>query len=336
MRSRGWRVGDHEPEAANGITSLRLLWFTKKTKAPPARGKIAPPFISRHFPMQYLIFLLLTTSLAHAAVPTEKIENVRGLLRDRKFAEAESAASALVAAQPAEAETYALLGSVRVAKGDADGAVKAGEKAVQLTPASSEYQRQLGDIYGFAAQKAGMLSMMGWAKKSRLAYEKAVELDPANLTARNSLMSFYQMAPGMMGGGMGKAYEQASAIKKLDADRGHVAYAILYIGEKKYPEAFAETEEVLKATPDQYAALFQFGRAAALSGSRIDEGIAAMKKCLELTPTLGAPGHDAAHWRLGNLWEKKGDKKAARLAYEASLASNPAFQQAIDALKKLD
>jgi tetratricopeptide (TPR) repeat protein len=61
----------------------------------------------------------------------------------------------------------------------------------------------------------------------------------------------------------------------------------------------------------------------------------ALKKCLTLSPPAGSPGHDAAYWRLGNLWEKKGDKKAARAAYEAALAINPNFQQAIDSLKKL-
>jgi len=37
----------------------------------------------------------------------------------------------------------------------------------------------------------------------------------------------------MMGGGMDKAYEQAAAIRQLDANRGHVAYAMLNTGEKK-------------------------------------------------------------------------------------------------------
>lgn len=286
--------------------------------------------------MRFLTLLLLTAALAHAAVSPEKIENVRDLLRDRKLDAAESAANALIATHPKEAEAYALLGSVRVAKGDADGAVKAGEKSVQLALASSEYQLQLGDTYGFAAQKAGMLGKMGWAKKCRLAYEKAVELDPANLTARSSLMSFYQMAPGMMGGGSDRACAQAAEIKKRDANRGRVAYAILYVGEKKYAEAFAETEDVLKSAPDNYPALYQYGRAVALSGDRLDRGTDALKKCLALAPTPGAPGHDAAHWRLGVIWEKKGDKAAARAAYEASLKINPQFQQAIDALRKLD
>ena len=285
--------------------------------------------------MRLLILLLLTIAVAHAAVSPDEIEKVRGLLRDKKLSEAESAANVLVVANPKEAEAHALLGSVRTAKGDADGAVEACEKAVKLAPASSEYQRQLGDAYGLAGQKAGVLSKMSWGKKSLAAYEKAVELDPTNLTARSSLAGVYQMAPSIMGGGIDKAYTQAVEIKKLDATRGRIAYAMLYMSEKKFAEAFTELEEVLKTAPDNYSGLYQFGRLSALADERTDRGMEALKKCLALPPTPGSPGHDAAHWRLGNLWEKKGDKQAARAAYQAALAINPNFQQAIDSLKKL-
>lgn len=285
--------------------------------------------------MRPVFLLLLTAAVAHAALDSARSENVRGLLRDHQFAAAESAAKALVAASPAEPEAYLLLGRAEIAKGDADAAVAAHEKAVELAPKNGDYQRQLGDAYGFAAQKAGVFSMMGWAKKCRVAYEKAVELEPVNVNARSSLMSFYQRAPGIAGGGIDKAYAQAAEIQKLDAVRGHIAYATLYAGEKKYPEAFAQLEDVLKGEPDNYLALYQLGRLAALSGQQVNRGMDALKKCLTLTPPPGAPGHDAANWRLGNLWEKKGDKAAARAAYQAALAVNPSFPQAIDALKKL-
>ena len=282
------------------------------------------------------MLLLLTAAAVQAAVAPEKLEAIRGLLREKKIAEAEAAANTLVAANPADAEAQALLGSACAAKGDADGAVQACEKAVQLAPADSELQRQLGDAYGLAAQKAGMFAKMGWGKKCLGAYEKAVALAPANLAARSSLMTIYQQAPAMMGGGIDKAYGQAAAIKELDVTRGHIAYATLYAHEKKFAEAFVELEDVLKTSPDNYAALYQFGRLTALSGERIDRGREVLTKCLALPPPPDTPGHDAAQWRLGNLWEKKGDKPAARAAYQAALAINPKFQQAIDALKKLE
>lgn len=289
-------------------------------------------------PMRLLIFLLLTAAVAHAAVSPAQSENVRNLLRDHKVNAAESAANALLAANPADPEAYALLGSVHVAKDDADNAVKACEKAVELAPASSEYQLQLGDTYGFAAQKAGMLGKMGWAKKCRSAYEKAVELDPANLNARSSLMTFYQQAPSMMGGGVDKAYEQAAAIRKLDATRGHRAYATLYAADKKFDLALAEFDEVLRTSPDDYAALYQVGKLAATSGQYLDRGLTSLRRCLELTPPAasGTPGHAAAQWRLGNILEKKNDPAAARAAYETALKLDPKFSQAADSLKKLN
>ena len=285
--------------------------------------------------MRLLLLLLLTAAPASAAIAPGQIAIVRDLLRDHNIPAAESAAQALVAANPSDAEAYLLLGSVVMTKGDADATVKAYAKAAELVPTSGDYQRQLGDAYGFAAQKAGMFSMFGLAKKCRIAYEKAVELEPANVAAHDSLMTFYQQAPGMLGGGMDKAYAQAAEIKKLDATRGRIAYAMLAVGDEKYAEAFTGFEAVLKTTPDHYLALYQFGRAAALSGQRLDDGVNALKKCLALPPTPGSPGHDAANWRLGNLWEKKGDPAAARAAYQAALAINPGFQQAIDSLKKL-
>lgn len=233
------------------------------------------------------------------------------------------------------AEVQAALGAKHLAKGEAEAAVAAYEKAAELDPQSSVIHHQLGEAYGLAAQNAGTFARIGWARKTRGAYEKAVELDPRNLAARQSLMSFYQMAPSMMGGGMDKAHAQAAEIKKIDPARGRVATAILYVGEKKYAEARAEIDEVLRTEPENYAALFQTGRLAALTGAQLDRGEQALKKCLALTPTPGAPGHDAAHWRLGNIHEKKGDKAAARAAYQASLKVNPKFPQAIDAIKKL-
>jgi tetratricopeptide (TPR) repeat protein len=286
--------------------------------------------------MRFIVVLTLTAALAHAAVPWGQSERIRGLLRDKKIPEAEAAANALVAASPKEAEAHALLGSVSLAKGDADAAVKACEKAVELAPKNGEYQRQLGDAYGQAAQKAGMLSKMGLGKKALAAFEKAVELEPNNLSARSSLASVYAQAPAMMGGGMDKAYAQAAALKQLDDARGRLAYANLYAGEKKYAEAFTELEEVLKNLPENFAAHYQIGRVAAVSGERTDRGIEALKKCLTLTPPSVGPALDAAHWRLGNLYEKKGDKAAARAAYQASLKVNPAYPQALEALKKLE
>jgi tetratricopeptide (TPR) repeat protein len=285
--------------------------------------------------MRSLLLLFLAAACAQAAIPPDKVTHVRDLLRDRKVNAAEAAANALLAAHPRDAEAHALSASVFAARDNPDAAVKAAEKATELAPVSSECHRQLGDIYGFAAMKAGMLGKLSYARKSRAAFEKAVELDPKNLAARTSLMAFYQMAPGAMGGGMDKAYEQAEAIKRLDPARGHLAYATLYGAEKKYDLAFAEFDKALKSSPDDYAALYQLGKLAATSGQSLDRGLKALRRCLELSVPEATPGHPAAHWRIGNILEKQHDPAGARAAYEAALKLDPKFTQAAESLKKL-
>jgi len=281
------------------------------------------------------LFVVSQAGTIGAAVAPDRIAAVRALLDEHRFKDAETAAKALATQNPNDASAQGLLGVVYLTEDNAEPAVAALETAVSLAPSDAELQRQLGEAYGLSAQKAGMLSRIGFAKKCRLAFEKAVELDPKSIPARLSLMGFYQQAPGLMGGGMDKARAQAAEIVKLDQARGRLALASLDTSEQKYTDAFAELAAARAQSSDNYAVLYQIGRLAAMSGDHVDDGLAALQKCLTLPPPADAPKYDAVHWRLGNLWEAKGDAAKARAEYQAALAVDPKFQQAIDSLKKL-
>jgi tetratricopeptide (TPR) repeat protein len=209
--------------------------------------------------------------------------------------------------------------------------VPALEQATRLDPAKSDYFLQLGHAYGISAQKAGLFAKLGFAKKCKAAYDKAVELDPANINARWSLMEYCRQAPGIIGGGMDQAYAQAEAIKRLDARRGRSAYARLYTADKKYAEAFALYDEVLREKPDDGDALYNIGRLAAQSGEQLERGLAALRKLLT---QQGGNNARTQTW-VGAILEKQGDKPGARAAYEAAVALDPKFTQALEALRKL-
>jgi tetratricopeptide (TPR) repeat protein len=278
---------------------------------------------------------LALTAFGFAVVDEQAYHAAVDLYNQRKGPEALKAFTALAAANPDSANIQSYLSQLALQRNDLDAAIAHAEKAVTLSPNESRLHLRLGDAYGSAAQKASLFSQMGLAKKCRAAYEKAVELDPKSVAAHRSLMGYYQQAPAMVGGGLDKAHREAEEIKKLDALAGRQAIAGLYIVEKKYAQAFAEFEDVLKEKPDDYAALFQTGRLAAISGERLDAGLSALRRCLEQTPPENQPGHAAAHWRIGNILEKQNNKPAARAAYEAALQIDPKFPQAIESLKKL-
>ena len=273
--------------------------------------------------------------LASAAIDTAAYTAAVELYTQRKPQEAQKAFEALAAADAANPDIQFYLGRLALQRDDHEKAVAYLEKAIALAPTDARYHHRLGDAYGRSAQKAGMFSKMGLAGKCRTAYEKAVELDPKSIDARLALLGFYQQAPGIVGGGMDKALLQAQAIKQLDPARGGMAIAGVYVIEKKYAQAFAEFDEALKEKPGDYAALFQAGRLAAISGEGLASGLEALRQCLAQTPPGNQPGHAAAHWRIGNILEKQNDRLGARAAYEAALKLDPKFPQAIESLKKL-
>lgn len=241
-----------------------------------------------------------------------------------------------LAARLAAAETPYSHGLAALSRGEADAAIAALETAAQAEPRNSEIQRHLGDAYGLAAQHGGVFAGLRLAKKVRAAYEQAVALDPANLDARQSLLEFYLAAPAMLGGGADKAAAQAAAIRERDGTRGHFAAAFIQLAAKNYAATRAELAAVLAVAPQDYSALYQTGRVAALSGEEVVAGIAALRRCLTLPVTPGAPSHAAANWRLGLLLEKQGDVPAARTAYRASLILDPEFKESKDALARLE
>jgi Tfp pilus assembly protein PilF len=98
----------------------------------------------------------------------------------------------------------------------------------------------------------------------------------------------------------------------------------------------AEFDAALRDAPDNYNVLFQFGRYCAQNGQFPDRGLAALRRCLELAAPGGGSGHAAAQWRIGQILEKKNDRAGARAAYAASLALDPKFAPAAEALKKLE
>ncbi|MDB6114924.1 MAG: Tetratricopeptide repeat-containing protein [Lacunisphaera sp.] len=287
----------------------------------------------RHFRLPLAFAALL--AVARAAFDPAAFNAAVELYNRRQVAEAQAAFEALARVNPDNANIQFYLGRLALQRNDHEQAVPYLKKAVALVPNDARFHQRLGDAYGLAAQKAGMFSSIGFASKCKAEYEKAVELDPKNIDARLGLVSFYQQAPGFAGGSMEKAHAQAEEIKKLDASRGRAAIAGLYAAEKKNDLAFAEFEDALKDNPEDYSALYQFGRLAAITGERMDRGLEALRKCLTLTPPEGQHGQAAAHWRIGLILEKKGDQAGARAAYEAALRSDPKFSQAAESLKKL-
>jgi len=275
--------------------------------------------------------LALTFSAARAASLSEAI----ALYDAKKYPEAGAALAKITAAEPKNAAASYYYGMTLRRRGDntaLDDAVPWLAKAAELEPNNATY---LADYGGSALQLAGKTRSLSGANRGRDAMIRSLELNPDNLQAREGLMQFYSQAPWIAGGRMEKAYAQAEEIRKRDPIRGLTALITLKSGEKKYAEATELCESALKQNPDNYLALYQIGRLASTTGENLDRGLITLRRCLELVPPPNQPGHSGAHFRIGVILEKKGDKPAARAAYESALKLDPKMKLALDALAKL-
>ena len=209
------------------------------------------------------------------------------------------------------------------------------ERAVRHAPSEARVQNALGDAFGLAAQRAPLWEKLSWANKARTAYEKAVALAPENPAWRWSLLGYYCIAPRIAGGSMEKAFRQATEIRRLDPVSGRIAFATLHLVENRTSAAFAEFDLVLQQTPDDFLALYQIGRCAAVSGEQLARGRAALERCLQLSPPRGdgMPTRSSTHYRLGEILQRLGDAGGAERHFSLARDANPDFRAAKVALK---
>ena len=73
------------------------------------------------------------------------------------------------------------------------------EKCVAAEPRNSKFHQWLGRALGLQAAQKGIVSGAMSVRNVRIEFEKAIELDPLNLEARQDLAIMYKAVPGFLG-----------------------------------------------------------------------------------------------------------------------------------------
>ena len=287
----------------------------------------------------------------------------------RQFATARTELAAFVKSNPRHAAANYYLGRAFYADTSWNDAVKFLEQATELEPQNAQYHFWLGNAYGAQAQRANKLRQGFLAKKVKNEFERSVQLDPNNLDGREGLVQFYLQAPGFMGGSVDKAKAEVAEIAKRNPYRGHFVAANLYRRQKddaagerelqavvrefpdstagyhalgqyyqaagKADQAFAVYDQLRQRRPTDMVAVYAIGRVGAVTGQQLDRAEQSLRTYLAYTPTPNEPSLAAAHWRLGQVAERRGNKAAARTEYETALRLDPKLRGAQESLKAL-
>jgi tetratricopeptide (TPR) repeat protein len=300
------------------------------------------------FAFSFLLLILLSAPFLMADAT-----QANALLQQGRVDEAAASLRELLAMHPGDGQAHQLLCRIYYAQDMADNAIHECQLAASSDPASSDDQMWLGRAYGFKASHAHPLSALSLAIKVRVAFERAVQLDPENIHALNDLGEFYVAAPALIGGGLDKAQALAARMQPHFPSRAHRLLAL--IAEKKKEDAIAEAEfssaVAAGKAPEAYIDLGHFYErhhqpdkmvGALQSGIATDRRkgpslvdaasiLTDAHRSPELAETLlraylssSAKTDDApafkVHVQLGDLLAHQGDPAAAHREYAAALA----------------
>ncbi len=225
-------------------------------------------------------------------------------------------------------------------------------------------------LWGVQALTGGMVKAMSLAGRIRDGFAKAVELDPLYVDARDGLVQFYLMAPGIAGGSVAKAREVAAAAvprqpehAKLlrariamheeqwaEAERelaavqpgddaglrngvreAWTALGALYLHEKQPAKARPVFERLQREFSAHAAGFYGLGRMLVDSGA-VDDAIALLERARGLKGAQRYP----IDYRLALAWLQKGDKPRAKSLLERFVAQGKGQRATLeDARKRL-
>jgi len=311
------------------------------------------------------VFLVAALSGRAAADPS-----ANSLLASGQIDNAISDLRQTITHSPDDAEAHHLLCRAYFSLGDWDRGISDCQKAVLLDPGNSNYHLWLGRAYGEKADTANFMSAAGLARKARAEFETSVQLDPKNVAAITDLAEFYVEAPGIIGGGKDKAEAEARSLRALDPAKADWILARVAekekdpsAAEKHYRDAIQASHgaasdwlnlglfyrhsgrsddmqealhHVLNAPVDRLEALFDAAEILVHANQNLPDAATLLRRYLASETSVEQAPAFKAHYLLGTVLEKQGDKPAARLEYRAALSLARDFSPAQDALHRIN
>jgi len=318
--------------------------------------------------INFLSFSAFSLCVALALTPGAVADSAKDLLAAGRIDDAIGTLQARLNTKSDDAQAYNLLCRAYFTLDDWDHGIAACEKAVSLDPNTGVYHLWLARIYGEKADSVNFLSAAGMAGKIRKEFERAVACDPDSAEARTDLAEFYLEAPRIVGGGKDKARAQIGPLAKLNPAMAHwvsgriaeknketataereyraaidashggarawLDLALFYRHVARFDDMVTALQHVASAPVDYPEALTDGANTLLRTNRDYPLAMQLVRRYLSSTPVETSPVFKA-HYLLGQLLEKQGDKEAAAQEYRAALALAHEFKRAQEALDRV-
>lgn len=254
------------------------------------------------------------------------------LFKERKYAESRAILQKILDKNKNEAEAFYLLSKIYYHENNIDEAEEYAENAVDINENNAEFHYWLGVCYGRDSQNASIFRRPFLASKTKNEFLKAIRLNPNHIEAHSGLGQFYLIAPGIMGGDVDKAIEQAKILVKLDEIKGRLLFIQIYNDQDKTEKVADEYKALEKiiGNNQKYFSFYNSYGYFLLNQGKVDEAIGKFRKQVEI-----APGNANAHDSLGEGLLKKRLLKESLAEYNRALQIDPDLENSKDKVREI-
>ena len=306
--------------------------------------------------------LVLCAFTAPAQTPEE-------LLRSGHADELIQVLKHLTQTNPKDAQAWNMLSRAYLSTEKWDDAVTASERATEADPNNAEYHLWLGRAYGEKAEHSIFVTAIRLAKRTRLEFERAVQLQSNNLDAQSDLAEFFIEAPSFLGGGKDKAAAQAEKVAPMDEATSHwikariaekdgrqsdaekeykaaiaaakkkapyyLNLASFYRRNKKYNDMEQAISKAVDADRSHDDIFFESAQLLWRTGRNFPAAVTYLQRYITSDDHVETAPTFEAHYLLGSLYEKMGNKQDAAKEYKAALQLARDYEPAVEGLKRV-
>jgi tetratricopeptide (TPR) repeat protein len=317
------------------------------------------------------VVLASTIAPVLAAQESPSLSHAKHLYDARNWDAAKQEYALLARSMPADAAPAYYLGRIAIQQGDTDEGIRQFERCTAIDEKNAECHAWLGNALGMTAQRTSKFKLPFLVKRTKKEFDRAIDINPTNLDGRMGELQYYLYAPGMFGGSIEKAREQAAEIDRHDKLRGAIASGViadhekdtkaaeaayqralgvllviapdsvagynglanLYVRQSRWSDAFATLDRIAVRIPMEQNLPLRIARVAVLSGEQLPRGEEVVKRWIANPPSQANSDTKAvAHLRLGQIYEKTSRRNVARTEFEQAVRLNPKLDEAQKAL----
>ena len=299
--------------------------------------------------------LLVILFLPLLLVGQTSLVDAETLIKNKKFAKAETILIAYIEENPNNLQAAELLGDAYGHQKKWDEAITYYKQLVEAKPTEANFHYKYGGALGMKALTISKLKALGIIGDVKTAFLKAAELDPNHLDARWALVELYMQLPGIIGGSKSKSFKYANELEKLSVVDGYLAKGYIYeyddepeLAEKFYKKAIEEGGSItcydkltklyekegksIEAITNLEAAHvkhkrnamhYQIGKVCADYNVQLEKGEFCLKVYIENYSAKDGVPKAWAYYRLAQIYTHKKNKEEATIWIDKAIADLP-------------